>query len=201
MSPSPLSLPTTVAQRDGLVRAQEPQQPHDDHQVFGPSLRVCLIRCYSGEAANHERDHRHLDDGFTGVRQQFVIFTQASVAIEPPEGALDNPALGNDYEPLDGIGTLGNLQANWPWRPQRLDPIHQRSGIGPVRPDVSQPRIPMPEDLQELFRTIAVLHPGGRHDHREDQPAGIDEEVTLAAFDLVARVVAPEPPFSVVLTD
>jgi hypothetical protein len=34
-------------------------------------------------------DHRQLDDSFTGFRQQFVIFAQASVAIEPAEGALD----------------------------------------------------------------------------------------------------------------
>jgi hypothetical protein len=114
---------------------------------------------------------------------------------------LDNPALGDDDTPRDGIGTPGNLQANWPWRPQRPDPLHQRPGLGPVHPEVSQPRIPVPEALQELCRAIAVLHTGGRHDHRQDQPEGIDEEVTLAAFDLFARVVAPEPPFSVVLTD
>ena len=49
----------------------------------------CLIRCYSGQATNHQMDHRHLDDGYTGCRQQFVILTQASGAIEPGEGAFD----------------------------------------------------------------------------------------------------------------
>ena len=60
--------------------------------------------------------------------------------------------------------------------------------------------MPMPEALQEQFRAIAVWHAGGRHDHREDQAEGIDEEMPLAAFDLVAGIVPPDPPVSVVLT-
>ena len=80
-------------------------------------LRVCLIRGYSGQATNHELDHRYLDDGLTGGRQQFIIFTQASGAIEPAEGALDNPALGNEHQPLDGVGTLGHRQVDGPLRP------------------------------------------------------------------------------------
>jgi hypothetical protein len=50
-----------------------------------------FIRCVSGQRANREMDHRRLDHGFAGCRQQLVSFTQASVAIEPPEGALHNP--------------------------------------------------------------------------------------------------------------
>jgi hypothetical protein len=37
--------------------------------------------------------------------------------------------------------------------------------------------------------------------HREDQAEAVDEDVPLAAIDLLARVVALRPPFSVVLTD
>jgi hypothetical protein len=59
----------------------------------------------------------------------------------------------------------------------------------------------VPDALEELLRPVTVLDAGGRHHHGQDQPERIDEEVTLAAFDLCARVVAPEPPFSVVLTD
>ena len=59
----------------------------------------------------------------------------------------------------------------------------------------------MPEDVEELFRSIAILHAGSRHHHRQDQPEGIDEDMSLAAFDLFARIIAADPPFSVVLTD
>jgi hypothetical protein len=164
-------------------------------------LRVCLIWGDFGQTANHQMDHRHLDEGFTGFRQQVVIFTEASIAIEPPEGAFHHPALGDDHTSLDGVRALRNLQADRPLGPQRPHPVHQRSGIGPVGPDVPQPRLAMSEALQELCRAIAVLHPGGCHDHREDESEGIDEEMTLATFDLFAGIVPTEPPFSVVLTD
>jgi hypothetical protein len=156
---------------------------------------------YSGQAADHQMDHRHLYDRLTGFRQQLIIFTQTPVAIEPAEGALDNPAFGDDHKALDGVGTLCNLQPNGPVRPQGLDPIHQRPGIRPIRPDVPQPRKLVPDALEELLRPVTVLDASGRHHYCQDQPERIDEEVTLAAFDLFACVVAPEPPFSVVLTD
>jgi hypothetical protein len=56
----------------------------------------------------------------------------------------------------------------------------------------------MLEDRQELLRPLAVLHTGGRDDDNQDQSEGIDQEVPLAPLDLFARVVAMEPPFSVV---
>jgi hypothetical protein len=59
----------------------------------------------------------------------------------------------------------------------------------------------MPEDLEELFRAIAVLHTGGCHHYGADAPEGIDQDVPLAPLDLLAHVVAADPPFSVVLTD
>jgi hypothetical protein len=146
-------------------------------------------------------DHGHLDDGFTGVRQQFVIFAQAPVAIEPPEGALHNPALGNDHKPLDGVRALGNLQADRPVPAQPPDPVHQRPGIRPVSPEVPQPSILVPEDLQQRLCSIAVLHTGGRDDDGQDQPEGIDQDMPLAPLDVLVRVIAADPPFSVVLID
>jgi hypothetical protein len=84
-------------------------------QIHSPTgLRGCLTRCNSGQAANHEMDHRYLDKGYTGFRQEFVIFTQAPVAIEPPEGALDNPPFRDHDEALGLVRTLGDLQTDRP---------------------------------------------------------------------------------------
>jgi hypothetical protein len=146
-------------------------------------------------------DHRHLNHGFTGFRQEFVIFAQAPVAIEPSKRALHDPALGDHDEPFDAVAAFGDLQADRSWRPQGPHPVHQRSGIGPIRPDVPEPPILVAEDVEELFRPIAILDAGSRHHHRQDQPEGIDEDMPLAAFDLFAGIVPPDPPFSVVLTD
>jgi hypothetical protein len=59
----------------------------------------------------------------------------------------------------------------------------------------------VPQDVQDLLRPITVLDTGGGNNHGQDQPEGVHEDVTLAPFDLLARVIAPEPPFSVVFTD
>ena len=48
----------------------------------------------------------------------------------------------------------------------------------------------------------ALAHVGRMDQHPEDQPEGVDEEVALAAVNLLGRVIAPfGPPFLVVLTD
>jgi hypothetical protein len=59
----------------------------------------------------------------------------------------------------------------------------------------------MAEDTAELLCPITILHTGRRDDDRQDQPEGIAEEVTLTPLDLLARVITPDPPFSVVFTD
>jgi hypothetical protein len=146
-------------------------------------------------------DHGHLHDSFPGFRQPFVIFAQAPVAIEPAEGALHNPALRNDHKPLDGGRALRHRQADRPVPPQGPDPVHQRPGIGLVRPDVPSPSILVLQALQQRLRPVAVLHTGGRDDDGQDQPAGIDQDRPLAPLDLCTRVATAEPPVSVVLTD
>jgi hypothetical protein len=164
-------------------------------------LRVCLIRGYPSQAAHHEMDHRHLDHSFTSFRQEFVIFAQAPVAIEPAKRALHDPALGDDDEPFEAVAAFGDLQADRSLRPQGPNPVPQRSGIGAIGPDVPEPPIPVAENVEELFRPVAILDAGSRHHHRQDQPERIDEDMALAAFDLFAGIVPPDPPFSVVLTD
>jgi hypothetical protein len=145
--------------------------------------------------------HRHLDHGGAGCWQQLVIFTQASVAIEPAKSTFHNPTFGNDHTALERVGALRHVQADGASRPPRPDPVHQRTGIGPVGPEMPSPREPVPQAVQDLLRAITVLDTGGGHDHGQEQPEGVHEDVTLPPFDLLARVIAPEPPFSVVFTD
>jgi hypothetical protein len=59
----------------------------------------------------------------------------------------------------------------------------------------------MPEDAKERLGPITIVHTGRRDDDRQHQPQGIDEDVTLTPLDLLARVIPPDPPCSVVFTD
>jgi hypothetical protein len=164
-------------------------------------VRGCLIRGYSSQTANHHRDHAHLDNSLTRVRQQFVIFAQAPVAIEPPKGPLDDPALGNDHEPLDGVGALGHLPADRPVPPEFPAPVYERAGIGPISPDMPQPRKLVPQDRQDTFRPVAVLPIGGRDDDGQEQAEGSAQDRPLAPRDVLVRIIAADPPVSVVLID
>ena len=59
-------------------------------------------------------DHRYPDHGLTRLGEVFIIFAQASVAIEPAQGPFDNPALRDDHQSLDAIGALRTFQADRP---------------------------------------------------------------------------------------
>jgi hypothetical protein len=133
-----------------------------------PNLRVCLIRYEPGQTANHDMNHDPMDHGLTRRGEVFIIFTQASVAIEPAQSPLDDPALRDDHKSLGAAGAFRNFQADWPLGSQRSDPVHQWPDIGSIGPDMPQSRKLMPQDGQEAFRAVAVLDAGSRHDHRED---------------------------------
>jgi hypothetical protein len=51
--------------------------------------------------------------------------------------------------------------------------------------------------LQHPASPLPILDVGGVDHHRQDQAERIDEDMAFAAFDLLARIVATVPPFSV----
>ena len=82
-----------------------------------------------------------------------------------------------------------------------LDP--RRQGTGPVRlvgEHLGQAGHPSADPLEHLHGPVPVGR--GRRQHRQapDQPERIDQEVPLAAADLLPPVVSFGPPASVVLT-
>jgi hypothetical protein len=164
-------------------------------------LRVCSTRDCASAAAAHQVDYDDPDHRLTGLRQQFIILAQPSVAIQSAEGPLDNPARGDDLKPLGRSGPLGDLQTHGPVQAQPLDPRYQLPRIGLVGPDGPQSRTLVPQDHEQALGAIAVLHIGGRNDDGQDQPEGIDENVPLAPFDLLVDIETAAPPFSVVFTD
>src|ERR687896_1104820 len=89
------------------------------------------------------------------------------------------------------------LQAEAPPRPPRPHPGRESTGIRLLRPDQPEPGKAMPEDLQERQRATAVLHVGAGHHHAQEQAQGIDQDMSLASFDLLVGVKAVDPPVSV----
>ena len=73
----------------------------------------------------------------------------------------------------------------------------------PTTPELVLPA--PPAAVQHQRRTIAVLHAGRVHDHAQQQPERVDQDVVLDALDPLARVEADRvdrrPPFSAALAD
>lgn len=64
-----------------------------------------------------------------------------------------------------------------------------------------EPGIGLVEPREHELPAVAVLDVGSMHDHAQHEPLGIDQQMAFPALHLLAAVVAPQPPFSVVLTD
>src|SRR5580698_11028585 len=64
----------------------------------------------SDQAAQHDADHSEAEEGGDGTGVALEVAGQATVAADPGEGALDDPALGQDDEAM-GIAALDDLQS------------------------------------------------------------------------------------------
>ena len=53
---------------------------------------------WSGQATQHDADHGEAEEGGDGSGVTLEVSGQATVAADPGEGALDDPALGQDDE-------------------------------------------------------------------------------------------------------
>ena len=76
-------------------------------------------------------------------------------------------------------------------------PIHESPRVAPIGPDTTQSMEPSGDSLQHPASPLPILDVGGVDHPRQDQAERIDEDMAFAAFDLLARIVATVPPFSV----
>jgi len=65
---------------------------------------------------------------------------------------------------------------------------------------MAQPREAIPDGFEHIDGPIPVLDIGGMDEDEDEVAAGIGQDVALATLDLLARIIAANPPLSVVLT-
>ena len=78
-----------------------------------------------------------------------------------------------------------------------LDP----EAIAAVREDQLHSSEACTQLTNQQLAAIAILGVGRMHHQGDDQPQRVDDQMPLAARDLLTRIVTAVPPFSVVLTD
>lgn len=142
-------------------------------------------RTWLGQAFEHEADHCETDEGGDGSCIALEIARQAAVAADPGEGALDDPSLRQDDEAVT-VAALDDF--DFPRAGPRDGAGHLRAlvpGIGEYPFDEWKAAAHAP---QQIARAVAILNVGGKNAYAEQQAERIDEDVALAARDLLARV-------------
>ena len=61
------------------------------------------------QSANHQADHRDVDDGLARGRQVLIVLAEPALPPKPAEGALDNPSARKHFEPSDIVGSLDDF--------------------------------------------------------------------------------------------
>ena len=142
---------------------------------------------WSGQAAQHDADHREAKEGGDGSGVTLEVAGQPAVATDPSKGALDDPALGQDDEVM-GVAALDDLQ--FPSAGLGDDLCHLWPLVAAVGKDAFDEREGAPRRAQQVARTIAILHVGRVDGDAQQEAQRIDQDVALAAGDFLTRIKA-----------
>jgi len=136
-----------------------------------------------------------MNHGFAGDRLKLVVLAQPTGATEPAEGALDDPAPGQNLEASHVVGALDDLERGRAERSaQSANPIDQLTVVSAIGPEVSKSQPAAGKTLQQKLGPVAILHVGWMHHDFENQSERVGQKVSLATTDVLARVVTGSDP-------
>lgn len=133
----------------------------------------------------------------------FPVLGEATAAIEPGNGALNDPTLGFDDKALDAISALDDLDYQ---AAHRLGgaAVEDRACIGAVSEQLAQERELSEQSGQQENAAVAILNIGRSHQRVQHQTQRIDQDVALLALDQLAGIKAMRidagAPFSALFT-
>jgi hypothetical protein len=133
----------------------------------------------------------------------FPVLGEPAAAVQPGDGALDDPAFGFDDEAFGTITPFDDLDCQAAHRFGNTV-LEDRSCIGAVGKQLAQERELSEQSGQQQDAAVAVLHVGGSHQRVQHQTQCIDEDMALLALDQLAGVEAmpidARAPFSALFT-
>lgn len=143
---------------------------------------------WPAQALEHDADHGETHEGGGGPCVALKVAREATVVADPGERPFDNPALGQNDEAMrlvsfddlqlpgaglgDGGGRPGSLIASIGEDP--LDEGKQASGT----------------PIEDQSGAVAILHIGGMDNDVQEKAERVDQNMSLAARDLLARIKA-----------
>ncbi len=147
-----------------------------------------MKREYSSKSAELDADHGDVNPSFGAGLGGFVIAHQPPLVHQPAEGALDDPAAGQDFETAGVVGAFDHCDRQLGAEP--LDPLGEgRAGVAAVHPQNAEPGEPAQHAAQQQLGTRAFSGAGRGHDHAEHQPQSIHQQMAFAPFDAFAGIV------------
>jgi hypothetical protein len=141
-----------------------------------------------GQASEHDADHGETDEGGGGSGVTLEVARQAAVVADPGEGALDDPALGQDDEAMQFVA-LDDFEPPGAGLGDSGGGVRSLvAGIGEDALDEGEPAAGAPIENQP--RAVAILDIGGMDHDVQEKAERVDENMPLAARDLLARIKA-----------
>ena len=137
------------------------------------------------EAVEHHGDGGDFDPSFgcrSGVFE--VAFAEASVCAEPRKGPFDDPPVAHGDERVTRR-VLDDLDDEAKARSALVEPLV--AGIAAHDPEH---RVLQPRATQELVASSDVRHIRRRHQHRDQQPQRVHQNMAFATADLLSGVVS-----------
>lgn len=143
---------------------------------------------WPGQAPQHESDHGEADEGGGGAGVSLEVARQAAITADPCEGALDDPTLGQHHE-LVRFVALDDLDHPTPRAGGGF--CHARALITGIGEDaLDEGKETSSARIEDQARAVAILNVGGMHDDIQEKAERVDENMPLAARDLLARIKA-----------
>ena len=147
-----------------------------------------------GEPFGHDADEGEVNKSFMMTRVLLVVAREPPLLDEPAEAALNDPAPGQHDEAFLIFELLDDAQGEAPAHAEELphlgDKLFELPGVAAVGENHQQAQQAVAEEAQEHLGSVAILHARRCDHHAEKQAVGVGQSVALAAFDLLACVVA-----------
>ena len=124
------------------------------------------------------------------------------MASDPGQCSFDDPAFGQDDEAVGLIGALDDLDIHTLQNAPKTVP-EARALISAIGVELEKEGIEAEQGGHEEHAAIAILDVRCMHDGVHQEALRVDENVSLLALDLLARIISMRivrPPFSALFT-
>lgn len=130
------------------------------------------------------------------------VLGKPTAAVEPGDGALDDPTLGFDDKAFGVIGAFDDLDHQAAHRCGGI--VENWSRIGPVGEQLAQERELPEQSCQQQDAAVAILNIGGSHQRMQHQAQRVDQDMAFLTLDQLASIktvrLNARAPFSALFT-